>query len=120
MNCLRAIILLVIYTAFVTTSAFTRHECGEWCVPSSSTHTDFDEAGVPAPFGCTEEEVLNKTVTEHRAVGSIKLAVRSGSHADVTDSGARFISRITCSYSGSGKVLSSTVPLYLRHRHLRL
>src|SRR5687767_8144333 len=77
-NVMRAILLLVVYTAFTASPVFAKHICSPTCLNSSSGHPH-EEQGLP-PSECSEKEAVNNNQpVEHRVGSVVKLTESSES-----------------------------------------
>jgi hypothetical protein len=115
----RAILFLLIYAAFITSTAFVPHSCDESCNSLTATHTDFEDNGTPPPYGCTEEEVLNKTVSEHRHVSTMRLATRTNGNPAIQTT-AITPADVHPGDDYTAHVTHPSVPIYIRHCNYRL
>jgi hypothetical protein len=116
-NALRAILLLVVYTAFSASTSFARHTCDELCSPQAVEHSSHTEAGLP-PTECTEKEAVNNQYAEHRLGSAVKVAatVQRNTPRPETRPAEFFDSR----QKFGREFTSVTVPLYISNCVYRL
>ena len=117
MKSLRAIIMLVVYTAFTVSGVFAKHNCTEVCQPATSHET---HEGTLPPTECAEKEVVNIQAAEHRLGSQMKFAIKSTLVPTAVEGkrAKQCVSRLQ--QSSLQEFEEFSVPLYIRHCKYRL